>query len=140
MTSKNYFKTYTYEVNSFSNLQKLEGPLKIEIRGKPQFTFDLTVEQTDYLMRSATAHYDHHCKSYAREGGVIWSWHNSTTNWPGFKITAYFEHLDTCLKILEWPPANKKEGDEIIRKDLNYDFHAALTLANRQYDNWLVST
>lgn len=120
--------------------------MNIEIRGKPQFIFSLTTKQTDLLMRCSQLHYDAHCRSYSsaptatKPPGVLHSWHNSTTNWPGFKITCFFEHLDTCLKILEMPPANRTLEDEQIRSDLVKDFHEALTLANRQYDSWWVTT
>ena len=81
----------------------------------PQAKVFLTGQEVYDLWNAATHHYDSHCKSYAKQGGLIFGFLNVLETDPeapvlndierkGFEVVLPFRELDTLCKICEMMP------------------------------------
>lgn len=101
----------------------------------PRAVFALTLRRVeiDVLSRLSRAHYDLRCKLASQPGGFIYGWGNHLDlmeNEPNSRVTATWNDLDTCLKILEVRVALTGES-RVCAEKLAEEIRHILSVARR---------
>lgn len=105
--------------------------MKIEITVIPQFHLPLEARHIELLKKLAAMHYDWTCKRAGEVGGFIYGWNNHVVLLEGEEltpVTASRGELDTCLKILEFPP-DLEQAEKDTLWEMRMAFNRALSHA-----------
>lgn len=114
--------------------------MKYEIGpGSARFNIELPLADIAMLCALSAIHYDGRCKSASAHGGFLCGWRNyaefcAEKYGPetSHSVTASFDELDSCLKIMEHPTREH----ETHAYALTTKFSRLCTLANEAYHAW----
>jgi hypothetical protein len=121
--------------------------MKIALRAKVEFHVPLRKHHIEALLFLSERHYDVKCKLAGHNGGgFLCRWKNEIDGWDLYEqaeeyryVTASFDDLDMCLKIMETPIAlfKQKHSDYVVTvTELRKSFFGATGLANSKYTKW----
>lgn len=119
--------------------------MKIEITAVPRYWLHMSLAHAMLLQKLSSIHYDSKCKRAGLLGGFLYGWINQLTPYEGAKVapdgtclsvegmpllvTATFDELETCLKIMEFPPPVMAVEERTMIDDMFQSFMDAFKIA-----------
>lgn len=116
--------------------------MKFEIVGRPEFRFSLTLAQIGMLIDRSSHHYDMVCRAASAqepERGFLRVWDVCTRLNEGYVIQATWRQLDTCLKVLEYPPFGTGPEEIATQRGLFNSIHKAMNAAMEESPHWVLN-
>jgi hypothetical protein len=115
--------------------------MKVEIQGRPEFRFMLTLAQVDVLVKLSRGHYDSVCRAASDPNAphgdhFIYTW-RACVEGAGEDYThrASWRQLDVCLKIMEMAGMCTRQEKAAVDK-LRHAFFSAMSVANNHAATW----
>lgn len=75
--------------------------MKVELKARAKFWFNLTPAQFQALKFLSGIHYDFKCRRASEIGGFIYGWEMYLSDTPDAMLSANWGKIDTCIKICE---------------------------------------
>jgi hypothetical protein len=120
--------------------------MNIELRAKVDFRIPLREPHVLALLELSRVHYDARCRLAGAACGFLVGWKRQIDSWTRYEeeekhktISATFDELDICLKIMEVAYLLRDYRYGTVIADLRTDFIGATRLANDKYHEWTIT-